>query len=132
MRTLILLAAVAVCCPSDVEATVKIDYPGCNSRSCERRVQAQAHRKTVAHWRQVARPYRAWLASTRACETRGQAEPYRTNTGNGFFGAYQFTRRSWFAVGGRGFAHQAEASEQDYRAVRLRWLQGTGAWPHCG
>ena len=82
--------------------------------------------------RRVTAPYRAWLASTRGCETRGQPDPYRTNTGNGFYGAYQFTLSSWAAVGGRGMPHLASPLEQDYRAVRLLHLQGRGAWPVCG
>jgi hypothetical protein len=77
----------------------------------------------------VIRPYRAWLARTRACESGGR---YNTNTGNGFFGAYQFTVRSWFAAGGRGMPHLASRREQDYRAVRLLLIQGAGAWPVCG
>jgi muramidase (phage lysozyme) len=63
------------------------------------------------------------------CESRGN---YRTNTGNGFYGAYQFTLSSWRSVGGKQPPHVAEPAEQDFRAVRLRWIQGTGAWPVCG
>jgi hypothetical protein len=81
------------------------------------------------HWRTVTRPYRPWLARTRACESGGN---YATNTGNGFYGAYQFTLESWHAVGGRGLPNDAEPLEQDYRAVRLLHVQGTGAWPVCG
>jgi hypothetical protein len=77
----------------------------------------------------VVRPYRSWLRSTRLCESHGN---YRTNTGNGFYGAYQFTLQSWAAVGGRGLPHLAARLEQDYRAVKLLRLQGPGAWPVCG
>jgi hypothetical protein len=133
MRAFLLAAAVAACCPDPPSAaTVRIDYPGCNTRSCEKRMRAKAHRKTVQRWRQVARPHRGWLASTRACETRGQPAPYTTNTGNGFYGAYQFTWNSWHAVDGSGYPHHAEPAEQDYRAVLLLQLQGHSAWPVCG
>jgi len=104
-------------------------HPGCNTDACERRVDRKEHRKTVRKWRRVARPYRFWLASVRWCESRNT---YTINTGNGFFGAYQFTLPSWFAVGGRGMPHLAPPVEQDYRAVRLLWVQGRGAWPVCG
>jgi hypothetical protein len=77
----------------------------------------------------VVRPYRAWLASTRACESGGR---YGIATGNGFYGAYQFTVSSWRAVGGWGMPHRASRLEQDYRAVRLLHVQGVGAWPVCG
>lgn len=105
-------------------------YAGtCQTRACERRVHRRAHQRTLRRWRRVVRPYRAWLARVRQCESRGR---YTISTGNGFFGAYQFTLSSWYAVGGRGYPHQASPAEQDYRAVRLLWLQGRGAWPNCG
>lgn len=104
-------------------------HEGCNLPACERRVDRKEHAKTVQRWRRTARPYRPWLSKVRWCESRGN---YATNTGNGFFGAYQFTLSSWFAVRGRGYPHNAAPVEQDYRAVRLLWRQGRGAWPVCG
>lgn len=102
---------------------------GCKTKKCHKRV---AHKKAAAKKREVVRPHRGFLAKLRACEVRGQPRPYRTNTGNGHYGAYQFTISSWLAVGGRGLPHQAGQLEQDYRAVRLLKLQGPGAWPICG
>lgn len=106
-----------------------VDYPGCNTRMCVTRVQSRTHRRTLRRWERVARPYRAWLAKVRQCESGGR---YGTSTGNGFYGAYQFTRSSWHGVGGRGLAHEAPPVEQDYRAVLLLKQQGRGAWPVCG
>lgn len=103
--------------------------PGCHSRRCDQRVTRRWHRRTRHHWWRATVPYRPWLAATRWCESRGR---YGTNTGNGFYGAYQFTLSSWAAVGGRGMPHVAVPLEQDYRAVRLLHLQGRGAWPVCG
>jgi hypothetical protein len=97
--------------------------------ACVHRVQARGHRRTLRRWKRAARPYRAWLAQVRQCESGGN---YRTATGNGFFGAYQFTLRSWRAVGGRGYPHLASHAEQDFRAVRLLHIQGRVAWPVCG
>lgn len=99
---------------------------GCNTRACFKRVQ---HR----YWRQYTAPYRAWLRSTGDCETRGLSnQGYDANTGNGFYGRYQFTKSSWRSVGGYGYPHNAAPLEQDYRAIRLLHVQGTGAWPVCG
>jgi hypothetical protein len=72
-----------------------------------------------------------WLRSTRYCES-GSHGLYRANTGNGFFGAYQFDYTSWHAAGGNGTANNAPPREQDYRAIVWRGLAGTGAWPNCG
>lgn len=101
---------------------------GCKTRSCDKRV---GHKNATKKKRAVVRPHRRFLAMLRACEVKGQPAPYRTNTGNGFYGAYQFTVSSWIAVGGRGMPHQAARLEQDYRAVRLLKAQGPGAWPVC-
>jgi hypothetical protein len=103
--------------------------PGCFTHSCARRVWHKHHPRATAA--SITAPYRAFLAKLRACEVRGQARPYQTNTGNGFYGAYQFTISSWTAVGGSGLPSNAPPAEQDYRAVRLLHLQGPGAWPVC-
>src|SRR5262252_869195 len=106
---------------------------GCDRRPCiarvNRHMRYQLRRRHRARWRAVTRPYRQWLRSTRMCESGGN---YRTQTGNGFYGAYQFTLQSWLAVGGHGLPSDAEPLEQDYRAVLLLHIQGRGAWPVCG
>lgn len=125
-----------------VAVAVVLGMPGASSAahtprhcasSCVQRVQRHERyllrRSHRYDWRQVTRPYRAWLRSTRMCESGGN---YRTATGNGFWGAYQFTLESWHAVGGHGLPSDAEPLEQDYRAVLLLHLQGRGAWPVCG
>lgn len=85
--------------------------------------------------RALVAPYRAWLERVGECEDNDNpgAGPvgYRSNTGNGFFGKYQFTISSWGAVGGVGRPDLAPPLEQDYRAVRLLKLQGPQAWPVC-
>jgi hypothetical protein len=105
------------------------EHKGCNTRRCDRRMERRARAKTNRRWYRFTAPYRGWLASTRSCESGGN---YYINTGNGFYGAYQFTLQSWAAVGGRGMPHNARPLEQDYRAVRLLHVQGRGAWPVCG
>ncbi|MEL7977223.1 transglycosylase family protein [Isoptericola sp. F-RaC21] len=55
----------------------------------------------------------------------------RTNTGNGFYGLYQFTGRTWHAVGGKGMPHRHSRSEQTKRAQILQDRAGWGQWPHC-
>jgi hypothetical protein len=69
------------------------------------------------------------LAAIRSCESGGN---YSTNTGNGFYGAYQFTQSSWEAVGGSGNPAAASPAEQDKRAAMLLARSGAGNWPVCG
>jgi hypothetical protein len=64
----------------------------------------------------------------RVCESGNN---YRTNTGNGFYGAYQFTSGTWRAYGGSGLPSNAPPGEQDYRAKLLYQARGWSPWPAC-
>jgi hypothetical protein len=61
---------------------------------------------------------------------------YGTNTGNGYYGAYQFTLSTWRSVGGTGLPSQAAPAEQDMRAQILQARSGWSPWPQtsrvCG
>lgn len=65
-----------------------------------------------------------WL-KVRQCESGNR---YNINTGNGYYGAYQFDLSTWKSVGGTGYPHQASVSEQDYRALRLYRMRGWSPW----
>jgi len=69
------------------------------------------------------------LASIRACESGGD---YATNTGNGYYGAYQFDMQTWQSVGGSGNPAAASPAEQDRRAAMLMAQRGSSPWPVCG
>jgi Transglycosylase-like domain len=65
----------------------------------------------------------------RFCESGGV---YTTNSGNGFYGAYQFDLQTWQSMGGRGLPSSAPFWEQDIRAKALYWARGDQPWPICG
>jgi len=69
------------------------------------------------------------LASIRACESGGN---YATNTGNGYYGAYQFDQQTWNSVGGTGNPANASPATQDAMANALIAQRGTSPWPNCG
>lgn len=69
------------------------------------------------------------LASIRECESGGD---YSTDTGNGFYGAYQFDQSTWESVGGSGSPASASPAEQDKRAAALMAQSGSSPWPTCG
>lgn len=63
------------------------------------------------------------------CESGGNPS---TNTGNGFYGKYQFDQQTWQSVGGSGLPSNASEGEQDRRAADLLAQRGTAPWPVCG
>ena len=69
------------------------------------------------------------LQAIAACESGGNPS---ADTGNGFYGKYQFTMSTWQAVGGSGNPAQASEAEQDARAAQLYSSAGAGQWPVCG
>lgn len=80
------------------------------------------------------------LACIRSYEQNGnpKAGPtgYATDTGNGYFGAYQFDLPTWRSVGGSGNPAHAAPAEQDARAWALYQSRGLVPWPtparRCG
>jgi len=67
-------------------------------------------------------------ANLRQCESRGR---YDINTGNGFFGAYQFLPQTWQGLGYPGLPHEAPPEMQDEAARKLQARRGWGQWPAC-
>ena len=76
-----------------------------------------------------ADPGEAAWERLRFCESGGV---YTTNSGNGFYGAYQFDRQTWESMGGSGLPSAAPYWEQDIRAKALYWARGPQPWPVCG
>ena len=65
------------------------------------------------------------------CESGGNAS---INTGNGYYGLYQFNTQTWRAYGGTQYApnaHQATAAQQTEIAQRLYAARGASPWPGC-
>jgi resuscitation-promoting factor RpfA len=68
------------------------------------------------------------FARLRMCESGGN---YQTNTGNGFYGAYQFAAGTWHGLGYSGLPSDATPSTQDAAARTLQSQQGWSPWPAC-
>lgn len=94
----------------------------------EHRERKIAERERQAYLASITPPGPDVLAAIRACESGGN---YATNTGNGFYGAYQFLPSTWASVGGSGLPSDASPAEQDYRAAKLYREQGPSPWPVC-
>jgi resuscitation-promoting factor RpfB len=63
------------------------------------------------------------------CESGGDPT---TDTGNGYYGMYQFDLGTWAGVGGHGLPSAASAAEQTMRAELLYNERGPAPWPQCG
>jgi Transglycosylase-like domain len=68
------------------------------------------------------------FAKLRWCEAGGR---YNTNSGNGYYGAYQMTAGIWRSLGYPGLPHEAAPTTQDEAARRLQARSGWGQWPAC-
>ncbi|WP_176702755.1 resuscitation-promoting factor [Actinomyces vulturis] len=68
-----------------------------------------------------------WAAIAQ-CESGGNPA---TNTGNGYYGMYQFALSTWQAYGGQGLPSEASAAEQLRVAKLVQQGQGWGAWGAC-
>ncbi len=64
----------------------------------------------------------------RMCESDGD---YSINTGNGFYGAYQFALSTWLGLGFTGLPSDAPPAVQDRAAQELQARSGWGQWPAC-
>jgi hypothetical protein len=69
------------------------------------------------------------LSTIRQCESGGN---YAINTGNGFYGAYQFTQQTWNGLGYSGLPSDAPPAVQDQAAAQLLAQSGNSPWPVCG
>lgn len=68
-----------------------------------------------------------WL-QLRQCES---GDNYQENTGNGYFGAYQFSQQTWSNLGYPGRPDLESPSMQDQAAMQLQKQSGWGQWPAC-
>ena len=68
------------------------------------------------------------FARLRGCESGGR---YGTNTGNGYYGAYQFDLGTWHSLGYGGNPAAAGPSTQDAAAHQLQADRGWQPWPAC-
>ncbi len=67
-------------------------------------------------------------AQLRMCEASGN---YGDNTGNGYYGAYQFDLKTWHGLGYPGLPSAAPAPVQDQAAQQLYATRGWEPWPSC-
>lgn len=67
-------------------------------------------------------------AELRQCES---SDNYADNTGNGYYGAYQFSEATWQSLGYSGLPSDAAPATQDQAAKQLQARNGWNQWPTC-
>jgi resuscitation-promoting factor RpfB len=68
-----------------------------------------------------------WL-QLRECESGNN---YQENSGNGYYGAYQFSAQTWAGLGYPGRPDLEPPAMQDQAAMKLQQEAGWGQWPAC-
>jgi len=87
----------------------------------------------------VATPAHAWSSrdagpsaenweALRWCES---SNDYGIDTGNGYYGAYQFDAQTWWWLGYEGMPNQASPEVQDRAAMDLYNYSNWDSWPSC-
>jgi hypothetical protein len=124
--------------PSPLRAALRAPVAGHLTVAAQMRAEARANRQQDLtrrrDRRRAVREARAPAASPvlqaiAVCESGGDPT---ADTGNGFYGKYQFSLETWAAVGGSGNPARASEAEQDKRAAILYAQAGASPWPVCG
>ncbi len=68
------------------------------------------------------------LEALRWCES---SNDYTADTGNGYYGAYQFSLETWEWIGYSGYPSEAAPEVQDQAALDLYDYSNWDAWPSC-
>ncbi len=68
------------------------------------------------------------FAELRHCESSGN---YADDTGNGYYGAYQFALPTWLGLGETGLPNEAPPAVQDAAAYLMWQRDGWRPWPAC-
>lgn len=96
---------------------------------------AEAARLAAIAAEEAARPKVVYGANTgdvwyqlRMCESGNN---YATNTGNGYYGAYQYDLRTWANYGGYSRPDLAPPAVQDAKARETHAQRGWSPWPSC-
>ena len=135
-KTALAVAGAVLALPSTAAAAAAqhAQTPGQQALRASGRLTVDARAVRLMHdrARRRARPAStasAPLQAIAACESGGDPS---TDTGNGFYGKYQFTKETWHSLGGRGSPAEAPEAEQDRRAAALYARAGSSPWPSCG
>ncbi|MFM2438066.1 MAG: hypothetical protein RLZ55_883 [Actinomycetota bacterium] len=132
------IAAVQTARADQAAAAATVQAPVQQSASTSARVEAPSQAQSAATTSAPASTggsgdASAWANSSAAMAVKSceSGNNYSTNTGNGYYGAWQFDISSWLANGGGAYAatpDQASAAAQDQVAYNYYQSAGWGPW----
>jgi hypothetical protein len=127
--------------PVVVSGTKSFDYETqvlspLHAAQAEALAKAQATKRTVAKAVSVSKTVAVVQATAtaenmlrlRLCES---GNIYTRNSGNGYYGAYQYDIRTWAGYGGYARADLAPADVQDAKFLETFARRGWSPWPTC-
>ncbi len=107
----------------EADARVKQAQAKAKADADAKQAQANAHANPV-----VIVPSDDVWGQLRQCEAGGN---YARNSGNGYYGAYQFDIGTWGGYGGYARADLAPPAVQDEKARQTQSARGWYPWPAC-
>jgi len=127
---------------AQAEANAEAQAQAQQEAAAQAAAAAQQHAEAVAYARaQAAAAAQAAQAQKQASSSAGgvwlelrdceSGDDYSANTGNGYYGAYQFALSTWQDLGFGGLPSDAPPAVQNEAAEELQARAGWGQWPAC-
>jgi hypothetical protein len=114
---------------TEVLAPLRAAQAAAKAREAATKVQIRKVVTTVkAVARGIAPATPEHMQALRLCES---GNTYTRNSGNGYFGAYQYNNGTWAGYGGYARADLAPASVQDAKFLATYGARGWSPWPAC-
>ena len=115
----------AVLSTSRTEPTTRIVSKGTKAKKAEEPSGSSSDSSSSSGSAAISGDDASIWAAIAQCESGGNPS---INTGNGYYGMYQFSLPTWRSVGGTGLPSEASAEEQTMRARMLQQRAGWGQW----
>lgn len=100
------------------------DAPAATSPTLESPAALPTFTLDYAHYAHLSEEF----SELRMCES---SDNYQVDTGNGYYGAYQFDEETWLGLGYSGYPDDAPPAVQDQAAETLQAQRGWEPWPTC-
>jgi hypothetical protein len=113
---------------AQAEATAQANAEAQAEAAAAAAARAQSTTTTTTTPTSSSAPAGGVWVELRDCESGGN---YAEDTGNGYYGAYQFALATWEGLGFSGLPSSASPAVQDEAAQELQARYGWDQWPAC-